>query len=1013
MHRLKGFPFRELTFWLQVAVILNGLSPVINQDALPTTNCYLRMNSKKPGGRELKNMIYLELSTEQTFSPVDDTIDLQCNLNSENVYEAAVTVEINLFESVKLEVVQNISGTVSSWWKLRQNNAEHIVKNSSDHGRIIFLDLVRVTEKQAGKYELSISNGKNNYLVHFAVKIKSKPRKPYITESGKWLNCISESYPTPSVDWFSCKQSDGRCKHIGSVIYQDLDIYGVTRVSNKIEAYKLLDEYIVCCANNTIGKECTELYTVDLGSQSFLPEIILKIRDPFVMRCRYVRNTYMFSVKWDLKSKHGEYRFDESKHADDGFIVRASFISFPRVEREGSETYSCVSGKFNKSATVTVLDKGFIDLNTSHEEYDIDKRKAFCLEASFKAYPAVRCSWIHGSRAVPCNVSTTNGISTSEYCDHKYVAGDYEFYIENEDLHLSKMFTLNILQKPEVINILTKDVITCEANGYPLPTWIWKRDTNNSFNCTEHILIGITHGAAVREPHLWKVSSSLVANPITNSLFVCCCATNSAGTTCDDTYINHLEVKSIQKEEASYIYPVSVCTGGVLIVILIALIFSKYKKQYKYENQLQMIQFIGPSDNEYIYIDLRELKYDLKWEFPRENLQLGDVLGSGAFGKVVTAAAYGITKPGVSLQVAVKMLKENPDFSEKEALMSELKMMTQIGHHKNIVNLLGACTNSGPVYLIFEYCCHGDLLNFLKTNRENFHQTWSDVVKNNNFSFYHNFNQDATSSEGNGNDIRNSLSMPKNEDPESINYQQTLEVALSTGHDDMQGLDNAKELEYKNLGCYEEEEEGLKILTFEDLLCFSYQVAKGMEFLESKLCIHRDLAARNILVTHGKLAKICDFGLARDVINDPNYVVKGNARLPVKWMAPESIFEGIYTIKSDVWSFGILLWEIFSLGVNPYPGIPVNAHFYKLLRSGFQMDPPFYTTDEIYFLMQSCWAFDSRKRPSFPQLVSFLGYQISNTEATQMYQHMDQSRDMAILKKNTLNKVTSEELPLI
>ncbi|NWZ01002.1 FLT3 kinase, partial [Loxia curvirostra] len=356
-----------------------------------------------------------------------------------------------------------------------------------------------------------------------------------------------------------------------------------------------------------------------------------------------------------------------------------------------------------------------------------------------------------------------------------------------------------------------------------------------------------------------------------------------------------------------------------------------------YESQWQMIQMIGPSDNEYIYIDFREFEYDMKWEFPRENLEFGQVLGSGAFGKVVTATAYGINNAGDSVQVAVKMLKEKPDASEKDALMSELKMMTHIGSHENIVNLLGACTLSGKLKLISCYGGDGTGMTRFHVKRGLFLSCFSSVL---------------------------------------------ARVLLE---------EDSTALEIRGLcfcSCYEhnkikdantpvDEEEDFNVLTFEDLLCFSYQVAKGMEFLESKSCIHRDLAARNILVTHGKVVKICDFGLARDVMNDSNYIVRGNARLPVKWMAPESLFERTYTMKSDVWSYGILLWEIFSLGVNPYPGIQVDTNFYKLIQSGFQMDQPYYATKDVYCMMQSCWALDSRERPSFSHLVSSLACQLA------------------------------------
>uniref|UniRef100_U3IJT1 Vascular endothelial growth factor receptor 3 n=1 Tax=Anas platyrhynchos platyrhynchos TaxID=8840 RepID=U3IJT1_ANAPP len=162
-------------------------------------------------------------------------------------------------------------------------------------------------------------------------------------------------------------------------------------------------------------------------------------------------------------------------------------------------------------------------------------------------------------------------------------------------------------------------------------------------------------------------------------------------------------------------------------------------------------------------------------------------------------------------------------------------------------------------------------------------------------------------------------------------------------------------------------------LTMEDLICYSFQVARGMEFLASRKCIHRDLAARNILLSENNVVKICDFGLARDIYKDPDYVRKGSARLPLKWMAPESIFDKVYTTQSDVWSFGVLLWEIFSLGASPYPGVQINEEFCQRLKDGTRMRAPEYATAEIYRIMLSCWHGDPKERPTFSDLVEILG----------------------------------------
>uniref|UniRef100_A0A4W6FHE3 Protein kinase domain-containing protein n=1 Tax=Lates calcarifer TaxID=8187 RepID=A0A4W6FHE3_LATCA len=118
---------------------------------------------------------------------------------------------------------------------------------------------------------------------------------------------------------------------------------------------------------------------------------------------------------------------------------------------------------------------------------------------------------------------------------------------------------------------------------------------------------------------------------------------------------------------------------------------------------------------------------------------------------------------------------------------------------------------------------------------------------------------------------------------------------------------------------------------------------------------------------------ICDFGLARDVYKDPDYVRKGDARLPLKWMAPETIFDRVYTTQSDVWSFGVLLWEIFSLGASPYPGVCIDESFCRRLKEGTRMRPPEYATTEIYQTMLDCWLDRPTDRPTFAELVEHLG----------------------------------------
>ncbi|XP_008588751.1 PREDICTED: proto-oncogene tyrosine-protein kinase receptor Ret, partial [Galeopterus variegatus] len=133
------------------------------------------------------------------------------------------------------------------------------------------------------------------------------------------------------------------------------------------------------------------------------------------------------------------------------------------------------------------------------------------------------------------------------------------------------------------------------------------------------------------------------------------------------------------------------------------------------------------------------------------------------------------------------------------------------------------------------------------------------------------------------------------------------------------------------------------------------------------LLVHRDLAARNILVAEGRKMKISDFGLSRDVYEEDSYVKRSKGRIPVKWMAIESLFDHIYTTQSDVWSFGVLLWEIVTLGGNPYPGIPPERLF-NLLKTGHRMERPDNCSEEMYRLMLQCWKQEPDKRPVFADI---------------------------------------------
>uniref|UniRef100_A0A182IMX0 Receptor protein-tyrosine kinase n=1 Tax=Anopheles atroparvus TaxID=41427 RepID=A0A182IMX0_ANOAO len=291
------------------------------------------------------------------------------------------------------------------------------------------------------------------------------------------------------------------------------------------------------------------------------------------------------------------------------------------------------------------------------------------------------------------------------------------------------------------------------------------------------------------------------------------------------------------------------------------------------------------------------------YRFPREKLQLYEMLGQGEYGVIWKAKVSGVVDdPSLETVVAVKETRELNDEQMMAMLLSELRAHVHVGHHLNVVNLLGAVVDNftqGELMLITEYCQFGDLKGFFKHN----------------VAFFENNDDDGL-------------------------FGVTVPSVGAGGYP----------------------------FSKTDLLFWASQVACGMNYLSTSGLIHGDLAARNVLLCDGGIVKICDFGMARvthrdDVCRKPN-----REWLPNAWMALEIIREGTFTTNSDVWAYGVLLWELFTLGAEPYSEVSMDEPILDILEQGYRMQKPEYASMEVYLVMRNCWESEPTVRPTFKQL---------------------------------------------
>uniref|UniRef100_A0A8C6PZ07 Tyrosine-protein kinase n=2 Tax=Nothobranchius furzeri TaxID=105023 RepID=A0A8C6PZ07_NOTFU len=161
-----------------------------------------------------------------------------------------------------------------------------------------------------------------------------------------------------------------------------------------------------------------------------------------------------------------------------------------------------------------------------------------------------------------------------------------------------------------------------------------------------------------------------------------------------------------------------------------------------------------------------------------------------------------------------------------------------------------------------------------------------------------------------------------------------------------------------------------KMLRLPQLVDMASQIASGMAYVEKMNFVHRDLRAANVLVGDNLICKVADFGLAR-LIEDNEYTARQGAKFPIKWTAPEAALFGCFTIKSDVWSFGVLLTEVVTKGRVPYPGM-VNREVMDQVERGYRMPCPADCPESLHDLMLTCWRKDPEERPTFEYLQCFL-----------------------------------------